>query len=248
MAGYYPIQAAAEVADEAINFDNNVFAGIRITDGIEFLITETTVSTWVVMGLLILIGIIVRIKSRKWDFSKKPAGIQNFLEMAIDAWEKFYGSNTSPTVKYLSSWFFILIVFIFLSNILGITGLRPPTADWGMTFPLALTTFFLIHFAGIRHRPKGYLKGIFLEPSFVFAPLNVIGELARPISLSFRLFGNILGGMVLMSLLYRLAPMVMRFVIPVPLHMFFDVAVGALQAVIFVMLSFTFVSLASSEN
>jgi F-type H+-transporting ATPase subunit a len=230
-----------------MNFAIDVFAGFQITEGIEFLITETTRSTWIVMGLLLILALIVRIKSRNWDPMKKPTGLQNAVEMAVDAWEKFYRSNANDTVMYLAPWFFTLFVFLLLSNMIGITGIRPPTADWGMTFPLAVSSFFLIQFAGVRHRPKAYLKGIFLEPVFIFAPLNVIGELARPISLSFRLFGNILGGMILLSLLYGIAPYVVRVIFPVPLHMYFDLFAGVLQAVIFTALSLTFVGIAAES-
>jgi F-type H+-transporting ATPase subunit a len=237
---YYPAQ-------EPINFNIDVFASIRVTDTIEFLITETTVNTWIIMGLLLILAIIVRIKSASWDPLKKPTGLQNFIEICIDAWEKFFRSNSSERVIYLAPWFFSMFAFLIISNIIGITGLRPPTADWGMTFPLAFSSFLLFQYAGIRHRPKAYLKGIFLEPFPVFAPLNIIGEFARPISLSFRLFGNILGGMILLSLLYGIAPFVTRFIIPAPLHMYFDLAAGALQAVIFVVLSLTFVGVAAED-
>ncbi|MCL1846318.1 MAG: F0F1 ATP synthase subunit A [Defluviitaleaceae bacterium] len=231
-----------------MDFNINVFGSFRVTDTIEFLITDTTISIWIVMGLLLFLALIVRIKSRNWDPMVKPTGFQNVMEICIDGWEKFYKSNTSDVVAYLSPWFFSLLVFLLISNMIGIVpGVRPPTADWGMTFPLALLSFFLIQFAGVRHRPKAYLKGIFLEPVFVFAPLNVIGELARPISLSFRLFGNILGGMILLSLLYGIAPFITRLVLPVPLHIYFDLAAGALQAVIFTMLSLTFVSIAADS-
>ena len=113
-------------------------------------------------------------------------------------------------------------------------------------FPLAFSSFLLFQYAGLRHRPKSYLKSIFLEPFFLFAPLNVIGELARPISLSFRLFGNVLGGMILLTLLYN-APIFMRFVFPIPLHGYFDLVAGALQAVIFTVLSLVFVGMAAEE-
>jgi len=233
--------------EQAINFNIDVFASFRLTDGIEFLVTETTVNTWIVMGLILLLGVIVRIKSASWTPHEKPKGLQNFVEMCVESWEKFFRSAGNDRIAYLAPWFFTLLIFLLIANMIGITGLRPPTADWGMTFPLAVSSFFLIQFAGIRHRPKAYLKGIFLEPVFVFAPLNVIGELARPISLSFRLFGNVLGGMILLSLLYGIAPFVTQFILPAPLHMYFDLAAGALQAVIFVVLSLTFVGIAAED-
>lgn len=245
---YYPIEEVAEAA-EPINFNIDAFASFRITDTIEFLITETTVSTWIVMGLLLIVAVYVRVKSKEWAKNPmaKPKGFQNFIEMCIDAWEKFFKSNSSERVLYLAPWFFTLFTFLLFSNMLGVTGLRPPTADWGMAFPLALSSFFLFQFAGIRHRPKAYLKGIFLEPSPVFGILNVIGELARPISLSFRLFGNVLGGMILMSLLYGIAPIFTRFLIPIPLHMYFDIFAGVLQTVIFTVLSLVFVGIAAED-
>lgn len=232
-------------------FDIQVFTGIPVTENITFLITETTVNMWIVMVLLLLFAIIVRIKSRNWNPTDKPTGLQNFAEMCIDAWEKLFKGSSSEKLMYLSPWFFTLFAFLLISNMIGVTGLRPPTADWGLTFPLAFSSFILFQYAGIRHRPKAYLKGIFFDPHPLmapfFAPLNVIGELARPISLSFRLFGNILGGMVLLSLLYGLAPMVLRFLLPVPLHLYFDIAVGALQAFIFTMLSITFAGIAAED-
>ncbi|MCL1843605.1 MAG: F0F1 ATP synthase subunit A [Defluviitaleaceae bacterium] len=221
----------------------NVFGGFRITDNITFLITETVVNTWIIMGLLLVFAIIVRIKSKKWDPMKKPTGLQNFVEMCVDAWENFLRSNAGNTIGYLAPWFFSLFLFLIISNIIGVTGLRPPTADWGMTFPLAVSSFFFIQYAGLRHRPKEYLKGIFLEPVPIFAPLNIIGELSRPISLSFRLYGNVLGGMVLLSMLYYLPPMIARFILPIPLHLYFDLFAGLLQALIFTMLSVIFVGM-----
>ena len=75
---------------------------------------------------------------------------------------------------------------------------------------------------------------------FIFLPLNIISELAKPVSLSFRLFGNMLSGLILMTIIYSM-PVYFRFVIPVPLHVYFDVAIGALQTYIFCMLSMSFI-------
>ena len=230
-----------------MDFDIAVHGGIRVTDNITFLITQTIVATWIVMAIFFTLAIIVRIKSRNWDPLKKPTGLQNVIEMAVDAWEKFYLNSAGEKLHVLAPWFFSLFAFLLISNMIGIVGIRPPTADWGVTFPLAISSFFLFHYAGLRHRPKAYLRGIFLEPIFVFAPLNVLGELARPISLSFRLFGNVLGGMILLSLIYGIAPMLLRFVFPTFLHLYFDIAAGALQAFIFVMLSLTFMGINAAD-
>ena len=228
-----------------MDFDIAIFWIIEI-GWLTFNVTETVRNMWIVMAVLILFAVIVRIKSRKWDPLKKPSGLQNFVEILVDAFTNFFKGSSSEKVMYLAPWFFTLFAFLLISNILGLTTLRPPTADWGLTFPLAFTTFLLIQFAGFRYRPKEYMKG-FLKPFFLFLPLNILGELARPISLSFRLFGNILGGMILLSLLYGIAPVIVRIGIPVPLHLYFDLAAGALHAFIFTVLSITFVGLAAEE-
>ena len=217
-----------------------------------FRISETTIGIWIVAAVLIALCLYVRAKSKKWDGTKKPEGFQNFMELCVDGFSNFFNGTAHKKMAFLAPWFFTLFTFLFLSNILGVFGLRPPTADWGLTFPLAFVSFCLIQFSGLYSRPKSYLKGIFLEPSpwtaFFFAPLNIIGELVRPVALSFRLFGNILGGFILMSLLYGLAPRILTLGLPVPLHMFFDLAVGLLQAFIFTVLSLAFIGGAAAGS
>ena len=138
-----------------------------------------------------------------------------------------------------------LAIFLAFANLLGLVGLKPPTSDYNVTLTLALITVFLIHFNNIRFNgAKNYVKGYF-EPMPVLFIINLLGELATPISMSFRLLGNILTGVILMTLVYSvfngflviLAP----FVTPV-LHAYFDVFSGLLQTFIFVMLTMVFIS------
>ena len=229
-----------------MDFSITIFRAIRITDNLNLYITETIVITWIIIGLFLALAVLVKIKSRKWSAMGKPSGLQNVMEFLVSSFENIFTNSAGDKVLYLAPWFFTLFAFLIVSNTIGITGFRPPTADWSMTFPLALSSFFLIQFAGIKHRPKEFLKSFF-QPIFVFFPLNVMGELSKPISMSFRLFGNVLGGMILMSLLYGLAPFVLTLGIPAVLHAYFDVAVGILQAFIFLILSITFVGLAAEE-
>ena len=149
---------------------------------------------------------------------------------------------------FLGPWFFTLFIFILVSNIGGIfPGFRPPTADWSMTIALALGTFVLIQAMGVKFRGAEYIKGLF-RPVFLFFPINMIGELARPISISFRLFGNMLAGLIMMSLLYSLAPLVAKFGFPAALHAYFDIFAGMLQTYIFVTLSISFIADAAKAN
>jgi F-type H+-transporting ATPase subunit a len=137
-----------------------------------------------------------------------------------------------------------IILFIGVANISGLLGLRPPTADLNTTMGLSLMTFILIHFMGVKSKGLGgYLKG-FLDPMPFLLPLNILGELATPISLSFRLFGNIVGGLIIMTLVYQ-ALGNFAVLVPAVLHAYFDMFAGLLQSFIFAMLTMVFVSLAS---
>jgi F-type H+-transporting ATPase subunit a len=221
--------------------------GVVTIFGVEVWITNTIVMCWLISAVLILFAVVVRIKLK--NFKEKPTGFQNIVEAMIDAFSNFMKSSANPTVAWMGGWFFTLFAFLLLSNIMGIfPGMRPPTADWPLPFALALTSFFFIQFCGIRYRGWHYIKGTYLSPHWLFLPINILGEFSRPISLSFRLFGNILGGLILVALLYDLAPLATRFIIPVPLHLVFDLAFGALQAFIFTILSLTFVGLAAVDS
>lgn len=213
--------------------------------GVEVWITETIVNTWVIMLLLIALAIAVRIRLR--TFREVPTGTQNAIEAVIEAFDSFVRGAVGEPFMYLGRWFFMVFAFVLVSNLSAIVGVRPPTADWATTIALAMATFIIIQVMGIKERKGKYLKSFF-EPAFILFPLNLIGELARPISLSFRLFGNVLAGVILMSMVYSLMPIFLRFGIPAVLHAYFDVFSGVLQTYIFCVLSLSFISLASAAE
>lgn len=234
-----------------MDFSIQVFGEINITDNLTIYITDSIIIMWIIIAALIALAITVRIKSRKWDAMARPSGLQNLMELLVSGFENLFQSSAGKTVAYLAPYFFTLFAFLIISNIVGVLGVRPPTADWSMTFPLALISFILIQYSGIRHRPKGYFKDLLgplvLKFIPIFLPINIMGELAKPIALSFRLFGNVLGGLILMSLLYEMAPLAFRLGLPAVLHAYFDIAVGILQAFIFTVISIAFVGLSAEE-
>ena len=211
-------------------------------------VTETVVNTWIIMAILALFAII---GTRKFDAI--PRGLQNLVEAFVDIINKFtaqtMGEKKVGYAPYMGTLFLLLI----FSNLFGLFGGRPPTADLNTTFALAIMTFLIIHFNGITKKgPLTYAKG-YLEPMAFLLPLNIIGELALPISLAFRLFGNIVGGLIITSLLYNglasataalgisFAP-ILQAGVPVILHLYFDVFAGLIQTFIFIMLSMVFIS------
>lgn len=212
-------------------------------------ITETVTNTWLIM---IVLTVFSWFATR--NFEKIPKKLQNVIEVLVDAiyglTKQSMGEDKIGFAPYMGT----LLIYLTIANLLGLVGFRPPTADVNTTLSLAMMTFFMIHFFGMKSKGVGtYLKG-FTEPFAALTPLNIIGELATPISLGFRLFGNIVGGLIIMSLLYgALAALSAKIGIMVPVfqtglpavfHIYFDLFAGVLQSFIFVMLSMVFVSMA----
>lgn len=208
--------------------------------GQKILITQTVVVTWILMLALIVFALVVR--SALKNFEKVPNWkFQNMVELLVETFEGLTASSMGKDKMGFAPYFFTLFLFMTLANLSGLLALRPPTADINTTFAFAMITFFLIHGNGVRRKGIGYFKG-FLEPMPLLLPLNIIGELATPISLSFRLFGNILGGLIIMTLYYAMIPFVLTLGLPAVLHIYFDIFSGVLQSFIFIMLSMTFVA------
>ena len=213
--------------------------------GQEVWITQTIVNAWIIMVILIIIAIVIRFTMRKWKTI--PEGSQNVVETLIGMFDNVVKDTAGEKFTEVGNWYFMVFCFLMMSSICSMVGLRPPTADWSTTFAFAMATVIIIQIMGLKHRKSKYLKS-FIEPHFLFLPLNLIGELSRPISLSFRLFGNMLAGMILMTLVYELLPIYLRFFFPAALHAYFDIITGLLQAYIFCILSLSFISDAASAD
>lgn len=202
-------------------------------------ITQTVTTTWFIMAVLIGLSILLT-----RNLSLVPGKKQMVAEILVDTIYNLTETTMGKRFKNFAPYIGTLILFIGVANISGLLGLRPPTADLNTTMALALMTFILIHFMGFKSKGiGGYLKG-FMEPMPFLLPLNIMGELATPISLSFRLFGNIVGGLIIMTLVYD-ALGNFAVLVPAVLHAYFDLFAGLLQSFIFAMLTMVFVSLAS---
>ncbi len=203
-----------------------------------FQIGESVVVTWIIMAVIM---IFVSFATRHKD--DVPNSLQNFSEMLVDTINNLVETTMGESGKKYAPYMGTLVIYLAFANLSGLFGLRPPTADVNTTMALAMITFFMIHISGLYHRKGAYLKG-FLEPIPFLLPLNIIGELATPISLGFRLFGNIVGGLIIMSLLYGFMGWLALIPIPALLHVYFDLFAGLLQSFIFMMLTMVFVAMA----
>ena len=208
--------------------------------GVDVYVTETMLSTWIISAALILFAIFVRMRVK--SFKDVPSGFQNLLELAVESMDNLVRDTVGEDFHFLSGYYFCIIAFILASNYSGMFGLRPPTSDLSTTIPLALTTFVIIHVLGIRTQKGHYFKQ-YISPNPVFLPINLIGEISKPVSLAFRLFGNMLGGVIILEFAYTLLPFFLRFLIPDVLHAYFDLFAGTLQAFVFTVLSLTFIQI-----
>lgn len=221
-----------------MDFTNRNHAVLFQYKGITVYLTDTLIATWAVMALLVLLAVVVRIAVTR--FKSVPKGFQNVIETLVEMMSNYTVSTMGPEFVNFGGFFFSLFAFILFSNYIGLIGLRPPTADLATTGALAIMAFLVIQGNALRMR-KGKYFSDFLAPVPLFLPLNLISELSKPVSLAFRLFGNLLSGVIVIGLVYGMLPMALRFVLPSLLHAFFDVFVGALQAFIFTVLTMSFV-------
>ncbi len=209
--------------------------------GHELWITTTHISLLIVMIAIIAFAVIANVAIKKADPYKVPGKFINFIEYLVETIDNLTKANMGEKhgLKF-SNYIGTLLFFILLANISGLFGLRSPTADFGVTLALALVTFVLIHYNGFKYQKSAHITNLF-KP-ILLTPINIIGEIATPISLSLRLFGNVLSGTVMLGLVYGLLPKAILLLVPAPLHGYFDVFSGAIQTYVFCMLTMVFIA------
>ena len=215
----------------------------------------TIIMTWVVMGLIIFM--VTRVKVFKIIPGKKQSLLESLLDYVYDLVK-----DSVTRKEYIRPIFDIaasLFLFILVSNIIGsFPGINAfptenggvtftiladtwyaPTSDLNMNLMLALFVFVMSHVYAIRVKGlKSWVKSFF-EPIWWMFPINIIGEIAKPISHALRLFGNIMGGAILVLILGYL---VKYFVLPAALWGIFGLFFGAIQALIFSILAIAYIS------
>ena len=213
--------------------------------GHEVWITTTHVCSLIVfLTLFIFLFVAGRVMKHAEDI---PTGFQNVVELIVEKLDGMVDSTMGKNGKNFRNYIGTIFIFILFSNISGLLGLRPPTADYGTTLPLGLMTFTLIFVNKIRYQKvSGFIKGL-CNPWPFWAPINVIGDVAVPISLSLRLFANVLSGTVMMALVYGLLSKI-AYAWPGVLHVYFDMFSGAIQTYVFCMLTMTYVTDAIGDN
>lgn len=196
-------------------------------------VTSTVINTWV-MIVLLSIGAYFAGRSLKI----RPGLAQNAIEWLAEAINSLISSNIgSKNTEIFFPLIMTFAIFIGSANMLGlIPGLRSPTPDINTPLAMALIVFVSVPYFGIRTNGLwGYLKH-YVQPIFLMLPIEIASEIARTFSLTFRLFGNILGEEIIIAIFFIIAP----FILPVPM-MLFSIFTGVLQAYIFTLLSTVYI-------
>ncbi len=201
---------------------------------------HTTKMILVVDAIMIVCAIVI-VRSLR----RVPGRLQGFFEIVHELFggivRETLGKHANRHLPTIITLFF----FIWISNLIGvIPTLSEPTRDVNVPFGQMLVMIFIVHFEAIRVKGiRSYIKEYF-EPFFIMFPLNVIGEVAKGVSLSFRLFGNISGGAIIILVVSYLFK---YLVLPVGLNLFFGIFVGTVQAFVFTMLAMTYIAAAVAE-
>lgn len=205
----------------------NVAFTIPIFGGIDVL--ESVAVTWIVMAVIMIVSLILvqGLKFRK--IRGKQAALESGISFLYDFFEDLLGKDGRAYIPYLIT----VIIYIGFSNMVGLFGFKPPTKDMNVTITLAVMSIILVEIAGVRKKGvKKWLKS-FTEPVPIVTPINILELFIRPLSLCMRLFGNILGAVVVMALIKYLLPVL----VPLPFSFYFDIFDGIIQAYVFVFLT-----------
>jgi F-type H+-transporting ATPase subunit a len=190
-------------------------------------VRDTVISTWVMMALVVVVVAVVR---RRW-----PLALEMLVNFLDDTVSSVMGRPAEPYLPFLGT----LAIFIAVSNVVGIMPVVvSPTRDINTPLAMALIVFFSVYYFGIQDKGVvGYFKDL-ASPIFML-PMEIIGQLSRTLSLTLRLFGNIISTELIVAVIFMLVPLIA----PLPL-VGFSMFTGFLQAYIFTTLATVYISTA----
>ena len=232
--------------DEALDFVNAL--SFRIF-GLGFSINETLIISWIVMAILIAGAFILTRRMKPI-----PRGPQAILEAAVEFLNNFSVQQFGKKARVYGPYIGTLFLFLLLANILPVLSpvglsfgghnfkppftIKPPARDINFTAALAIISILMVFFGGLKARGiKGWVKNM-LHPVPMMLPFNLMEYVIRPVSLCLRLFGNILGGFIIMRLLEAVIPIG----VPPLLSLYFDFLDGLIQALVFSFLTTLFIA------
>ena len=204
-----------------------------------FKVPQSCITTWGVMLALVLLAIFF---TRKMEIV--PKGRQALLECFMGMLYKVFYGILGEKGKRFIPYLLTVILYLGVSNMLGLIGIQPPTKDMNVAAGLALTSIVMVIYAGISYRGFGAWVKHFKDPNAIITPLNVLEIGIKPLSLCMRLYGNILGAYIIMELIIRSLPAV----VPLLASAYFDIFDGLLQAFVFSFLTSMYINEAMEDE
>ena len=201
-----------------------------------FPVTDTMISALATTVVLILFAAVVRIFFiPKWrKVYDKKSGFRIFIEEIVGMFDRTAGDNVAKHRGFLGGWYFAAAALVCIGTLMELTGLRPPTSDLNLTLALGLTTFVFIHFFGVKDRgPRRLIHYV--------NPINILTDVAVPVSMSLRIFGSVFSGYLIMHLLYSM-PWFAQIALPAVASVIFTLFHALIQSYIYMFLSFSFVA------
>jgi len=194
-------------------------------------VRDTVISTWVMMALVLVIILVLR--------RLMPDALEMFIDFVSDTVSDMLGRSAEPFLPFLGG----LMLFLLFSNNLGLLPfLATPTRDINTPLGMALVVFVAVHYFGVREKGVwGYLKSL-ATPIFMF-PLEIIGQLSRTMSLTLRLFGNVISSEFIVAVMFSLV----QPIVPLPM-MLLGTVTGVFQAYIFVILASSYIASALGDS
>ncbi|MBK1811432.1 F0F1 ATP synthase subunit A [Clostridium sp. YIM B02505] len=203
--------------------------------GTTFNITLALVIEWIVL-VIIAAACIISTRNLKKIPDKKQTVLEAIYEFVNNTVVDNMGESFKSFVPYIGT----IGVYLLFLNLIGLLGFKPPTMNINVVISFSLMTFLLVHGTAIKRVGFGHYLGGYAKPFWPMLPLNILERAILPVSLSLRLFGNILAGTVLVELIYYALHHISWFAqlgIPILFHGYFDIFDGLIQMVIFVMLT-----------
>jgi F-type H+-transporting ATPase subunit a len=202
---------------------------------------STVITAWIIIAVIVVIAVILRLTVVP-RLKNVPKGAQNVLELTVETAFK-YSKSTAPHGAGLlaSSWVITVVTFLIGCACAELFGVRTPASDLSVTAALGILSFIFINIYGFRVKGfAGRIKSM-ASPTPIVFPIRIVTDIAIPVSLACRLFGNMLGGLIVMDMLYSVMG-TYAIGIPSVLGLFFNVFHPLIQAFIFVTLTLNFIN------
>ncbi len=226
------------------NLPRHIYGSEKLYNFFAYFFKDNAINTFSLLRMIFILNLILitiaLLISR--NLSRIPSKRQVLFEMIHNFFEELTSETLGKKNAHFTPYVLTIFIFIWSANFIGvipIPGFMEPTRNINVPLGMGLMVVAVVHFMAIKK--KGifpYLKG-FTEPFIPLAPINIVGEFSKAISISFRLFGNVLGGAIILIVISSLV----RFIIlPVGLNLFFGLFIGTIQAFVFTMLAISYIA------